>query len=126
MLPQDQLLLQADRHADLCEKAHEWGKEDALDGIHARGSEYFIIGGAAWNAYLEGYGVGLQLRKVDAQPEEMSEIEFMDSVLETLRKSRHQPPASSQQPLTRLTEEQLAEIENERPGEDFSYYPFLY
>jgi hypothetical protein len=126
MVPQDKLLLQADgstelaeaRHAELCEKAHEWGKEDATNGIHARGSEYFIIGGSAWDAYLEGYGVGLQLRKVLAQPEEMSEIEFMDYVLETLR--------NGSEPVTRLTEEQLAEIEAERPGEEFNHYPVLY
>jgi hypothetical protein len=118
MLPQDQRLLHADRHADYCDKAHEWGKEDALNGIHARGAEYFIICGDAWNAYLEGYGVGLQLRKVLAQPEEMSEIEYMDYVLATLR--------GGAEPIIRLAEEQLAEIENERPGEEFSHYPFLY
>jgi hypothetical protein len=126
MLPQDRLLRSYDQQAEYYDKAHQWGKEDALNGIHARGSEYFLIGGTAWNAYLEGYGVGLQLRKVDAAPEEMSEIEYMDYVLETLRTPSHQPPATSHQPITRLTEEQLAEIENERPGEDFSFYPFLY
>ena len=90
MLPQDRLLHSYDQQAEYYDKAHQWGKEDALNGIHARGAEYFLICGAAWNAYLEGYSVGLQLRKVDAAPEEMSEIEYMDYVLETLRNKEGQ------------------------------------
>jgi hypothetical protein len=50
-------------------------------------------------------------------PEALAEFEFMDWTLLLLR-------AGIEQPIVRLTEEQLAEIENERPGEEFSHYPF--
>jgi hypothetical protein len=118
MVTQDFDFVETDHTADLCDLAHQWGKEDALERIDMRGSAYFLIGDPAWHSYNDGYAVGLQLRKLVASPAEMSELEFMDYVLDTLSAGR--------EPIVRLTDEQLAEIENERPGEDFTHYPYLY
>jgi hypothetical protein len=141
MLPQAQTFVETDHCADLCDLAHQWGKEDALEHVDMRGSAYFLIGDAAWHSYNDGYAVGLQLRKMLVSPspppppcgtqraagiEEMGEIEFMEYVLDTLRAGR--------EPIVRLTDEQLAEmalcahfvIEDERPSEEFTHYPFLY
>jgi hypothetical protein len=121
MLAQDPVAVEPAPDAFLA-KAQRWGQQDVLASIELRGSQYFVIGGDAWKAYNDGYAVGLQRRKVAAGcplgAEEMSELEFLDYVLATLR--------TGAEPVTRLTEEQLAELEAERPGEDFSHYPFLY
>jgi len=50
---------------------------------------------------------------------DLSEGEFLDAVLEQL-------PSGQQPPYARLTDEDLAAIEDERIGEHFSRYPFLY
>jgi hypothetical protein len=118
MLPHPQPSTETTNLTDLCALAHQWGQEDALAGVDLRGSQYFLIGDAAWHAYNDGYDVGLQLRKVQAAPEELGELEFMGYVLDTLR--------AGKESVTRLTDEQLAEIERERPGDDFTHYPFLY
>jgi hypothetical protein len=118
MLPHQQPSTETTGLTNLCALAHQWGQEDALEGLDLRGSQYFLIGDAAWRAYNDGYDIGIQLRKVQATPEELGALEFMDYVLATLHAGR--------EPLARLTDEQLAEIERERPGDDFTHYPFLY
>jgi hypothetical protein len=118
MVTQTQPFVETEQYADPCELAHLWGKQDALHGLPLRGSAYFTIGDAAWHAYNDGYAIGLQLRKMLVTPAEMSELEFMDSVLDTLR--------AGTEPILRLTDEQLAEIEDEHPGADFTRHPFLY
>ena len=118
MLPQPQPSTETTDLTGLCTLAHQWGQEDALEGVDLRGSQYFTVGDTAWHAYNDGYDVGLQLRKMLVSPAEMGELEFMDHVLDTLHAGR--------EPIVRLTDEQLAEIERERPGDDFTHYPFLY
>jgi hypothetical protein len=51
--------------------------------------------------------------------ESLSEGEFMDYVLNELRTGKRQPYA-------RFTDADLEAIEEERIGEHFSRYPFLY
>lgn len=47
------------------------------------------------------------------------ELAFMSGVLAALR-------SGEVEPITRLTDEQMAEVERERPGAEFSETPFLY
>lgn len=54
-----------------------------------------------------------------AQVEAMSEGEFMDYVLEQMHLGHRQP-------FSRLTAAELAAIEEEQIGAEFSRYPFLY
>jgi hypothetical protein len=49
----------------------------------------------------------------------MNEIEFMDYMLNRIE-------AGEIEPFARLSEEELQAMEDERIGEDFSRYPFLY
>lgn len=37
------------------EKAWRYGEEDALNGVESRAGEYFIVGGACWDAYHLAY-----------------------------------------------------------------------
>jgi hypothetical protein len=50
---------------------------------------------------------------------DMNEIEFMDYMLNRIE-------AGEIEPFARLSEEELQAMEDERIGEDFSRYPFLY
>ena len=54
-----------------------------------------------------------------AAMEAMSELEFMDHILEQLLTGQYQP-------LIRLTDADLEAIEAEHIGEHFLRYPFLY
>lgn len=44
----------------LFQQAKDWGHEDALRGADQQGGVYFIVGGAAWRHYNEGYAEGCE------------------------------------------------------------------
>ena len=46
---------------DITAQAHTWGFEDALAGMDQRGSQFFLIGSPAWDAYNTGFAEGNQM-----------------------------------------------------------------
>lgn len=94
-------------HNPHIEAAHAAGKADALAGNPPDGWEY--AGGICEHSYRLGYLAGVASKPV-------SELEEMDAVLAALR--------NGAEPIVRLSDEELAEIEKERPGEDFSTKPW--
>lgn len=57
--------------------------------------------------------------EISGAVDNLSEGEFMDYILDELRTGKRQP-------LVRFSEEALQAMEDERVGEHFCRYPFLY
>lgn len=95
-------------HKPHAEAAYLAGKADALAGIIGGGWEY--TGGACEDSYRLGYLAGVATKPV-------SEPEAMDEVLAALRSGQVAP-------VVRLSDEQMAAIEDERPGEEIGLRPF--
>ncbi len=68
-----------------------WGKEDALEGIDMRGSEY-CNSAQSLASYNEGYLRGVYVRNALSGGELMSEVELMSAVLDSMR-VEHGTPA---------------------------------
>lgn len=73
---------------DLC---RAWGKEDALEGIDMRGSEYCNTV-QALTAYSEGYRAGMYTKNALSGGNLTGELELMNAVLDSLR-YEHGTPA---------------------------------
>jgi hypothetical protein len=96
---------------DLLMQAHQWGKEDALEGRSMRGSVYYPMFGAAYESYSEGFRQGLGVKV--ALEGNSSEGDFLLAALESLRSGKVKP-------VYTLTTEQLDAIDAEWIGQEFS------
>lgn len=95
-------------HNPHTEAAYLAGKADAQAGNLPDGWEY--AGGVCEDSYRLGYLAGVVTKPV-------SELETMDAALEALRSGQVEP-------VVRLSDEQMAEIEDERPGEEICNRPW--
>lgn len=95
-------------HNPHTEAAWQAGKADALAGKSPDGWEY--AGGVCEDSYRLGYLSALATKPV-------SDREAMDEVLAALRSGQVEP-------VVYLTDAQMNEIEDERPGEEFCNRPW--
>lgn len=102
-----------------CHKAYVWGIQDGNEGVERRAWEYFLPGGAAEDAYMLGYLIGMGRRQMPGvkrigggseQPKahrKHQEGRDLDQDLFDLRNG-------ATQPIIRYTDEMMRQIEDER------------